>query len=40
MWIPPKAPNDWGDAVKMSRALWHIIRGEFNTTAEAKQAAA
>lgn len=28
-WIPPKAPNDWGDGVKMSLALWHVIKAQF-----------
>lgn len=32
MWLPPKAANDYGDAVKMSRALWHVLRSQFTTT--------
>lgn len=29
MWVPPKAPNDWGDALKICLALWHVIKGQF-----------
>jgi phage terminase large subunit GpA-like protein len=29
MWLPPKGPNDWGDAVKMVFACWHIVKAEF-----------
>lgn len=29
MWIPPTKPNDWGDAVKMALALWHVIKSEY-----------
>lgn len=29
MWLEPKGANDWGDAVKMSGALWHVIKAQF-----------
>ena len=29
MWVPPSKPNDWGDAVKIGFALWHIIKSQF-----------
>lgn len=31
-WQPPKGDNDWGDAVKMSLALWHVIKPQFTAT--------
>jgi len=28
-WLAPKGPNDWGDAIKMGLALWHVIKAQF-----------
>lgn len=30
MWVPPKNPNDWGDAIKIAFALWHTIKPQFS----------
>lgn len=38
MWIDPKNPNDWGDALKECFACWQIIKGKF--PAPAAEAAA
>ncbi len=32
LWLEPKAPNDWGDALKMALGLWHIIKPQFALT--------
>lgn len=32
-WQAPKSDNDWGDAVKMALALWHVIKPQFTPPA-------
>lgn len=39
MWLDPKAANDWGDAVKETLALWHVIKAQFPVPAEQPAAA-
>jgi phage terminase large subunit GpA-like protein len=39
MWQDPKGPNDWGDAVKMSLALWHVIKAQFPAPLDTAKAA-
>jgi hypothetical protein len=38
VWIPPTKPNDWGDALKMALALWHVIKVHYPAPALAAAA--
>lgn len=39
MWVPPKGANDYGDALKIALALWHVIKAQFPAPTEQPKAA-
>lgn len=40
VWLDPKGPNDFGDALKYTLGLWHVVKGQFTHDPAAQPAAA